>query len=407
MKFIPTLALAALAGLFVSLPAQAAQMIELADTPTQAANGRCSQDGEYCLRLDRDVLTIMQSSTGARAAIPGLPVAEGQRVETAGWLIELEPGHILAGVKLVSEQGITGGRFQRKDLVLWDVTLANSGVVGPVLDFPAETHIDIDNDCRNWPAERPRPCKATFSYGGIVIVQQASTEGYPALTFRTTAMMQPVAASREYGWRDTGMMSSDDTGLNMECSFQRVLNYNPLAAHYQVDQSLPECAEYFEPELLPKRAIPWSEEVWMREATDAEIRAFHPAPDALIGDRKRDPELRIELGWLYNEMFAGSDVIVMRASKNKRCVAGECDLMFFGVNNCIEPAKCRPKWSKGVAGNRVYSLHKPAVPLDISCPNSAILIPAGPGSGQYCITNRGITRSADVPDALAENFPKE
>lgn len=365
----------------------------------------CTDDQSYCLQMTGPKGLELQHQ-GRSLQISELPLAEGERAEVSGSLIELSPGHVLAGVVFERSRSIEHGTFKRRDLLMWDMNLADGSVVGPVLDMPVHGMVQTSGDCRNWPESEPRPCKAEYEFNSLLDVIRAETTGYPVLTWRTAAVVTPVGASREFGWSMAYMAGSDGTALDPACTTKRSLVYNPLSGRYVLDAPLPECDQYLEANLLPRRARPELREVWMRPATSGETRAFLNAEEqASIAAKFRKP--KVELGWIYNEMVSGSDILVLRVSDDGRCAEGQCDLHFMATANCVEPALCRPRWREKLTGNRAYTATRPEAPLNISCPEALVLLPVGRSAGQYCLTHQGLENVALMPADLAQTFPKE
>lgn len=399
-----TLIIGAFLGLCATMAHGAPRTIAL--EPTSDGSGSlCAADASYCAKVILpDTLEI--TTQGRSLQIPKLPLREGETPEPAAMLIELAPGHILAGAVLEAEYGTISGRFKRRDLLLWDVKMADGSIVGPVLDFPVHALVSVDADCRNWPKERATRCDATYEFNSIFDVIRAESQGYPVLTYRTAALRKPGLASREFGWNADALLGPDDDGLDTTCTFKRSFTYNPLSGRYTLDEAFPDCDEFLEPDLLPRRAKTELREVWMRLATEGEVKAFVSAEtQSRLSTTLSDP--RFEIGWIYNEMATGNDILVLRVSDGGRCQGGDCDLHFFATRNCVEPALCTGRWVESRKGNRAYTVYRPQAPLDLSCPQSLVLISVGRDAGQHCLEPSGMAVVHPLPPEVAQSLSKE
>lgn len=400
----------ALAGVQISAPALLAQgQAQGVANPMAAARNLklqedrftgnfCSEGEEYCLRMIGSDSVSYTSASGLSGQLNGLPLRAGETVLPAPQLIEIDKDHLLMGLEFASNHEISNGRMQRRETVYWDIDLRDGSVLGPILEFTS--HVGIDTyDCRNWPQDQQSgKCHARYVFNSIVDAIGARRDSYPALTYRTAATIQPQGASREYGWTTPTSYGSDGVELHLGCTFRRSYIYNPLSARYILDQPLPDCDQFLSAELLPRRNHDRISELHMRPATQAEVANYARfAPDLLAtGDAT------MELGWLYNEMATGADIVVLRASTQGRCEGADgCKLFFFATANCVDPAQCTPKWSQNLSGNRIYTVQNPHAPLSLACPDTLFLLPAGRQAGQYCTGFNGLEAQGAVPPDLA------
>ncbi|MGN0934363.1 hypothetical protein [Falsigemmobacter intermedius] len=366
----------------------------------------CTADRSYCSGLIApDVLELSYSGQSVR--ITGLPLRPGETAEADASILELSPGHVLAGVIIAQDEGMDYGRFRRRDLLLWDVNLTDGTIVGPVFDFPVHGLVNTEFDCRNWPAEGRPECRTEYEFNTRFDLARAETGGYPVLTYSTAAVMTPAGASREYGWSTSDVLiGADVMGMDQACTFRRSLVWNPLSGRYVIDAPMPDCDQYLERHLLPRRGGTEVREVWMRPATEGELRRYiSPETQARNAAALKAP--RYELGWIYNEMFSGNDIVLLRVSDGGRCEGADCDLHFFATGNCVDASLCTTRWLESRRGNRVYTTHLPEAPLSTACPQSQVLIPVGQDQGQYCLTNKGLQHDAAFPADFAQRFPKE
>ncbi|RRH76210.1 hypothetical protein [Falsigemmobacter faecalis] len=365
----------------------------------------CTADRSYCSALiGADTLEL--SYKGQSVKITGLPLRPGETAEPDASLIELSPGHLLAGVIIARDEGMDYGRFRRRDLLLWDVNLTDGSIVGPVFDFPVHGLVNTEYDCRNWPQDKRPDCRAEYEFNTRFDFASAETEGYPVLTYSTAAVMTPGGASREYGWGGGALIGSSPMGMDQDCTFRRSIVWNPLSGRYLMDSPMPDCDQYLERHLLPRRGGTEVREVWMRPATEAELRRY-VSPETQTRNATALKAPRYELGWIYNEMFSGNDIVLLRISDGGRCEEGNCDLHFFATGNCVDASLCTTRWLESRRGNRVYTTAEPEDPLSGSCPQSQVLIPVGADRGQYCLTHKGLQSDAAFPADFARRFPKE
>ena len=308
------------------------------------------------------------------------------------------PEHLLIGLEFASSQQISNGRMQRRETVYWDIDLRDGSVLGPILEFTS--HVSIDTyDCRNWPQDQQADkCHARYIFNSIVDAIGARRDGYPALTYRTAATIDPQGASREYGWTTPTSYGSDGKELHLGCTFRRSYIYHPLSGRYVLDQPLPDCDQFLNAELLPRRNFDRISELQMRPATPAEVANYA----RFVPDLGAGADTTVELGWLYNEMATGADVVVLRSSTQGLCEGAEgCTLHFFATANCVDPVECSPKWTQSLSGNRIYTVQNPHVPLSRACPEALFLVPAGAQAGQYCTGFNGLEPQGPVPQGLA------
>jgi len=364
-------AAAALIMLGLSAPSLAAQMAPSGEArnlklhENRYTGSFCTENETYCLRMTRHDSVTYQSASGFSGQLSGLPVRTGETVLPAPQLIEIAPDRVLMGLEFASSHEISNGRLQRRDAVYWDVDLRDGSVLGPVLEFPA--HVSVETrDCRNWPrGKQLDQCHARYIFNSIVDAIGAYHDGYPALTYRTAATIKPQGASREYGWTAPTSIGSDGQELHLGCTFRRSYIHHPLSGRYILDQPLPDCDQFLSAELLPRRNAARISELQMRPATGVEIAnyaRFAPAIEASSG-------MRIELGWLYDEMASGADIVVLRTSHEGRCEqAADCRLYFFATANCVEPALCTPKWSQSLTATGSTSSAIPMRPLPPAAP---------------------------------------
>lgn len=398
-KYLIAAALA-LGPLAAPLQAQTAQTGDARNLKLQEdrfTGNFCSEGEAYCLRMTGPQSVSYKSASGFSGQLSGLPARPGETVLPAPQLIEIEKDRVLLGLEFASSHEISNGRMQRRETVYWDVDLRDGSVLGPILEFTS--HVSIDTyDCRNWPQDQQaNDCHARYIFNSIVDAIGARRDGYPALTYRTAATIEPQGASREYGWTTPTSFGSDGKELHLGCTFRRSYIYHPLSSRYILDQALPDCDQFLSAELLPRRNLDRISELQMRPATAAEVAnyaQFAPELDVPAG-------ASVELGWLYNEMASGADIVVLRTSTQSRCEAEEdCRLYFFATANCVEPTLCRPKWAQSLNGNRIYTVQNPHAPLSTACPEALFLVPAGRNAGQYCTGFNGLEIQGPLPQGL-------
>src|SRR5690606_7241233 len=124
---------------------------------------------------------------------------------------------------------------------------------------------------------------------------------------------------------------------------RRSLVWNPLSGRYLIDTPMPDCDQYLERHLLPRRGGTEVREVWMRPATEGEM-ARYVSPETQRRNASALKSPRYELGWIYNEMFSGNDIVLLRVSDGGRCDEGNCDLHFFATGNCVDASLCTTRW---------------------------------------------------------------
>lgn len=230
----------------------------------------CLSDGDICLELpagaDSDdlpanLLVSFPASGDVEKTVLPLPSFAGEPQELSLWphLIAVRRGDEGDGrqgieflVGLISEQrtmysggGGSGGRLHllRFGMAPHAIALGNE-----VLDVEWDSSLMIracfsEQDM----TDRRGACHDEYSFTGALTAAADGGE-LPSLTYRTTATAYPQTSRRSEDNSGTKLKQSDLTKwTDPECSYTRMLHYNPATARYEMDRAAPDCSDYTTP----------------------------------------------------------------------------------------------------------------------------------------------------------------
>lgn len=96
--------------------------------------------------------------------------------------------------------------------------------------------------------DRLGACHDEYSFTGALGAAASDGGELPALTLRTTATAYPQTSRRTEDNSGTKLQKSDLTQWkDPECSYTRMLHYNPATARYEMDRPAPDCSVYTTP----------------------------------------------------------------------------------------------------------------------------------------------------------------
>lgn len=233
------------------------------------AGRQCLPDRSLCLALPQDAESgeagdLRLSAPGTESAADGsfaLPYAgdDGQSLALWPHLIAVPPhaeatpgtrqylmGVIVGTSTMYSGGGGNGGRLH---LLRLDTTPTSTRLGDEVLDVVWDSSLMI-RACFSEADMKDRREACHDEYGFTATLTAAPSDGaeLPALTYRPAASTYPRGVRR----------SADNGGLKLapadlvrapdpECSYERVLHYNPATARYEMDRPAPDCSDYTTP----------------------------------------------------------------------------------------------------------------------------------------------------------------
>ncbi|WP_447764548.1 hypothetical protein [Sphingopyxis panaciterrae] len=96
--------------------------------------------------------------------------------------------------------------------------------------------------------DRLGACHDEYSFTGTLAAVKADGGELPALTYRTFAKAYPQTSRRTDDNSAKRLKKSDlSDWKDPECSYERLLRYNPGTARYEMDRPVPDCSDYTTP----------------------------------------------------------------------------------------------------------------------------------------------------------------
>ncbi|ALJ14624.1 hypothetical protein [Sphingopyxis macrogoltabida] len=230
---------------------------------------RCLPDRSLCLELPGEgkdeggrELRISSPGSGDDTGTISLPLpygADGKGVSLWPNIIPVpstnedaaQPAaEFLVGVieeerAMYSGGGGSGGRLH---LLRVGVAPHAAGLV-EVLDTVWDSSLMIracfsEQDMKN----RLEACHDEYSFTGALAAAAPDGGELPALTLRTAATAYPQTSRRTEDNSNIKLKKSDLTHWkDPECSYTRLLHYNPATARYEMDRPAPDCSVYTTP----------------------------------------------------------------------------------------------------------------------------------------------------------------
>lgn len=154
---------------------------------------------------------------------------------------------ILVGMSTMYSGG--GGNGSRLHLLRLDTTPSNARLGGEVLDIVWDSSLMIracfsEQDMKN----RLEACHDEYSFTGTLAAAAPDGGELPALTLRTAATAYPQTSRRTEDNSNIKLKKSDLTHWkDPECSYTRLLHYNPATTRYEMDRPAPDCSVYTTP----------------------------------------------------------------------------------------------------------------------------------------------------------------
>lgn len=226
----------------------------------------CSEGYGDCLRIVRGEdgsamldLFDMDPAAGTHAQLalpPHVGADDGNDVRVWDRAIRL-PAHpdapearaYLVGIVRTTTVAYSGGFARAERLHLFRLTVAEDGaVLGPeLLDVRWGSEAQVracfgEDDV----ARRREACHDIYRFATSLSLGGDRSGAYPALSYNAVATAFPRTARRS----EDSSVASPLTAADLverrdgECSFERVLRYNPGTRRYEMDRPAPECADY-------------------------------------------------------------------------------------------------------------------------------------------------------------------
>lgn len=227
----------------------------------------CLPDKSLCLTLPKNegssdaegTLTATTPGNGNPAPLV-LPYGfgDGQSLQLWPHLIAVpqsdegsEAREYLAGVivdqsTMYSGGGGSGGRLH---LFRLDESSGNVSLRDEVLDVVWDSSLMIracfsEQDMK----DRREACHDEYSFTGKLTPAENDSSELPALTYRSVATAYPQSARRSEDNSGLRLKASDLTRwTDPECSYTRILRYNPATSRYEMDRPAPDCSAYTTP----------------------------------------------------------------------------------------------------------------------------------------------------------------
>jgi len=96
--------------------------------------------------------------------------------------------------------------------------------------------------------DRLEACHDEYSFKGTLAAAPGDGGELPSLTFRSFATAYPQTSRRTEDNSGQKLKRSDLTHWkDVECSYERVLRYNPATSRYEMDRPAPDCSVYTTP----------------------------------------------------------------------------------------------------------------------------------------------------------------
>lgn len=257
----------------LALAAQPAQTTADASSPiidltAGADGGWCLPDGDLCFRLSGDEggdaapLIVTAPNSGDKAPIAlALPAGLGDDSELTLW------PHLVAVPAVTAEDDRSlqylvgfvatqramysggGGSGSRLHLLRFAMAPNAVGFGGEVLNVDWDSNLLIracfsERDAK----DRLGACHDEYDYKGILAPAANDGGELPSLIYRSVATAFPQTARRGEDSSGTKLTRGDlNPWRDTECSYERVLRYNPATLRYEMERPAPDCSAYTVP----------------------------------------------------------------------------------------------------------------------------------------------------------------
>jgi hypothetical protein len=233
----------------------------------------CAASYAHCLRIERGDdgsaaigLFDMDAAAAAIDAVP-LPLTissddDGASISLWDRAIRLpnpnaRAGSVtvyLVGIVRTIRRGYSGGGGASERLHLFQLTIADGAAqLGPELvSMPLHASLMIRACFAEEDGERRRgACHDEYEYGAALTLDPADDRSgnLPALRYETQATAYPQTARRGEDSNAARPLEASDLShwRDPECSYTRMLRFNPATERYEMDRPAPDCSSYTVP----------------------------------------------------------------------------------------------------------------------------------------------------------------
>ncbi len=248
------------------------------EEPSVNPDLQCTSDQSWCLQLSHDPTTESFSldifDGRARSNEPLQPLSKwtypmGDASQSAGFdrsgfalwpQIIREPAmdaaraeHLTIGLLATSTAMYSGGGGHGERLTLYRIDASSHGkpYLQEVLQVPLSANVLIracfsEKDYE----ERRGVCHDEYSFDAKLSLDiKAKRTSPPQLIYQTTAVATPGYSRRSEDNLEKGRLSDEalKPRQDQQCSYRRIIAYNPVTARYEFDRPGPECSDYTTP----------------------------------------------------------------------------------------------------------------------------------------------------------------
>ncbi|GAB3347311.1 hypothetical protein [Lysobacter tyrosinilyticus] len=220
-----------------------------------------AQDGSRLLEVFDQTAPVKERPTWRYALPKGEDYEEGDPPTFWPRIVRLQagdgPGHgrhsAMMGVVMHFRAGYSGGGASADHLVLIkvDAGYGSEATFAEVLSVPLSGAAMIracfsDADVE----QRAGACHDEYSFSATLTLHDAdASAGLPEFSYETEATSFPGPVSRNADSLANPALKESDlvTVVNQECSYSRILRFNPAIGRYEADSPLPDCSEFTAP----------------------------------------------------------------------------------------------------------------------------------------------------------------
>lgn len=223
----------------------------------------CLPDKSLCLEIPAvaadgggDTGLIVTSPTNGERITVTLPaVADAETLELWPNLIAIKGGEgsprYLVGIlgRQTSMYSGGGGAAARLHLFELDTGPGATRLGAEVLDVVWDGSLMIracfsEADMK----DRLEACHDEYSFGASLSAADDDGGALPGLSYRAVATAFPRTSRRSVGNSTVKLKRADLVrAIDPDCSYDRVLHYNPATSRYEMDHPAPECSDYTTP----------------------------------------------------------------------------------------------------------------------------------------------------------------
>lgn len=142
-----------------------------------------------------------------------------------------------------------GGNGSRLHLLRLDTSPSNTRIGDEVLDVVWDSSLMIracfsEQDMK----DRREACHDDYNFTGSLSAGPAETGELPVLTYGAVATAYPRTSRRSQDNSGQRLNAADLVhAKDPECSYERMLRYNPATSRYEMDRPAPDCSDYTTP----------------------------------------------------------------------------------------------------------------------------------------------------------------